>query len=92
MFTRKYSVFTGNKSIGYSGDGFLSAYVLGKEIPARCPLCFTRLRWLNWYEAKENDADLWAKCEKGHTTPEDYIILMLSQDDVQQIVKEANNG
>ena len=44
--------------------------IKGKRTPFEilCPVCFSLVkRWVNWYASKENDDDLIAECEQGHT-------------------------
>jgi len=69
-----------NYSIGYSAYAknfnYLSISYQGHERQALCPCCYQpKLNWENWFEAKETDEDLFAKCPCGKTIHEHYILV-----------------
>lgn len=90
-YTRKLGLFPVQHT-GITPEG-LTVTIYGRERPLWCPLCRERIkRWLNWYEAKEYDDDLWAECAKGHTIPDDYMVVKLVAGDIEKIMQETKGG
>lgn len=68
----------------------LSITYQGRTHAALCPKCYApKLKWDNWFLAKEYDEELFAKCgECGYITHDDNILI----GEIAEKRKEKQNG